>query len=235
MSFGYHVAYPGPAMLVWTLLGGWIALALLLKLGFFLFRGYPLYRIAQRRGIHHAWLGWVPVGQDWIRGSVSDQYQYLTRGKIQHRRVILTVAAAACKVVEAIGLAVGLYHLSYAFVEWGYSHSTLHAFQWAMSGMLLGGIALCAWGLRLVFHHLCMYDLYRSTDPKNDTAMTVLGIVLPFLEPFFLFYVREKEDGMPPRRDRPSGSEQRPYEQPEQPVDADYQSPDYDFHGPEQL
>ena len=236
MSFGYHVAYPGPELVLWTVLGGVITVTLLLRLAFFLLKGYPMYRLAQRRGLHHAWLGWIPVGQDWIRGSVSDQYQYLTRGKIQHRRVILTSASAACKLVEIIGFAVGIYHLNYAFADWGHpGYATIHAFRWAMSGMLLGAVSLCAWVLRMVFHHMCMYDLYRSTDPKNDTAMTVLGIVIPVLEPFFLLYVHKKDDGMPPRRDRPSGSDQRPYEQPEQPVDADYQSPDYDFHGPEQL
>ena len=40
-------------------------------------------------GIRHAWLAWVPIGNNWILGSLSDQYRYLVKGKICRKRVIL--------------------------------------------------------------------------------------------------------------------------------------------------
>ena len=43
----------------------------------YIFRGIGLYQIAKRRRIHHPWLSWIPVGDQWILGSVADQYQYL--------------------------------------------------------------------------------------------------------------------------------------------------------------
>ena len=35
------------------------------------------YTVAKRRGIHHPWLAWLPIGNVWIWGSISDQYQYV--------------------------------------------------------------------------------------------------------------------------------------------------------------
>ena len=57
-----------------------------------------LYTIANRRGIHNGWLAWLPVGDAWILGSISDQYQYVVKGKIRNRRKVmlwLYVALAA--------------------------------------------------------------------------------------------------------------------------------------------
>ena len=47
------------------------------------------YTIAERRGIRHPWLTWIPVGNLWILGSISDQYQYIVKGKIKNRRKAL--------------------------------------------------------------------------------------------------------------------------------------------------
>ena len=39
--------------------------------------GIAYQTMARRRGLRHRWLVWLPVGRDWIQGSLSDQYQYL--------------------------------------------------------------------------------------------------------------------------------------------------------------
>ena len=48
-----------------------------------------LYKIAARRGICHAWLAWVPLGEVWILGRISDQYQSLALQKQKKRGLIL--------------------------------------------------------------------------------------------------------------------------------------------------
>ena len=50
-----------------------------------------MYRIAKRRGIHHAWLAWVPVGCNWLLGSISDHYQYVAKQKVTKRRKTLLI------------------------------------------------------------------------------------------------------------------------------------------------
>ena len=47
---------------------------------------------------------------------------------------------------------------------------------------------------------MAIYDVYRSLDPKNSVMYLVLSIVFPVTEPCFLFFNRNKDAGMPPRR-----------------------------------
>ena len=56
------------------------------------------------------------------------------------------------------------------------------------------GIAYC------IFYYMALYDLYTSLDPENNVLFLVLSIFFSFTKPFFLFFNREKDKGMPPRR-----------------------------------
>ncbi len=70
----------------------------------------------------------------------------------------------------------------------------------------------------LVFWQIAMYDLYTSCNPEKKVLFLVLGIIFGFLEPFFIFFNRNREWGMPPRRpvEEPRYDYQ-PYESPEEP------------------
>jgi len=48
-----------------------------------------LYAIARRRELKNPWLSWVPVGNVWILGSISDQYSYVAKGEVKSKRKIL--------------------------------------------------------------------------------------------------------------------------------------------------
>ena len=80
-------------MMVVYLLGFGISIAayVLQSLGY--------YTIAQRRGIKHPWMAWVPLLNLWILGSISDQYRYVARGQIRNRRKVLlgvAIGMAVC-------------------------------------------------------------------------------------------------------------------------------------------
>ena len=84
-SYGqtYGTYYPDEWLL--QLLAGVLAMvcafALLVGLALYVLRAVGLYKLAKNRAIRCAWLAWVPVASDWILGSVSDQYQYVVKGK----------------------------------------------------------------------------------------------------------------------------------------------------------
>ena len=40
-----------------------------------------IYTIAQRRGIKHPWMAWLPVANMWVLGSIADQYRYVSHGQ----------------------------------------------------------------------------------------------------------------------------------------------------------
>ena len=54
-----------------------------------------------------------------------------------------------------------------------------------------------------VIRFIALYDVYRSLDPANAVLFVVLSIFVGITEPFFLFFNRDKDTGMPPRRPEP--------------------------------
>ena len=147
-----------------------------------------LHKVAKRRGIRHAWLAWLPIGSEWILGSVSDQYQHLIQGKVTSRRKILLILSLA-SVVVCIG-----------YVVFSIVADLLLTGEGTVGGALLAmGIPyLLTLGVSItlmVFYHICNYDFYRSCKPDSAVVFLVLGIFQPICKPFFYFACRKKDLG----------------------------------------
>ena len=52
----------------------------------------------------------------------------------------------------------------------------------------------------MVVEYICYYNLFVSCTPKHGALLLVLSIFFTFLLPFFVFGVRKKDLGMPPRK-----------------------------------
>ncbi len=161
------------------------------------------YTIAKRRGISNPWLAWFPLGNLWIIGSISDQYQYLAKGKVRNRRKIL------------LGLSIATFAM--VFVMLGAMFTTFISLAFAESASGLGsmvvGSGIGVWGLlfswfatmvleiiMLVYYYIALYDVYVSCEPLNATLYLVLSIFFSVAVPFFVFFSRKKDLGMPPRK-----------------------------------
>ena len=176
-------------MSVLLILLGVLAVALLFSVIFWIISSLSLQSIARRRGIRNAWLAWVPIGNQWILGSIADQYQHLIQGKITSRRKILLWLGLANFVVSVIG---GI--LSGVIGATAQTEEQMMVFSVVNLVSSLGGMAL---GITvLVFYHMSNYDLYRSCNPKNAVAFLVLGIIFPVTQPFFYLSCRKKDLGM---------------------------------------
>lgn len=157
-----------------------------------------IYTVSRRRGLNKPWLAWVPVINCWLLGSLSDQYQYVVKGENKSKRkwlvtlnilkaalwlllIILAIVAAGMLIVdgtrEMLGMLIALLGLFLPF-----------------AAVI---IAFC------VIRYMALYDVYRSLDPANAVLYLVLSILFSPTEPFFLFFNREKDLGMPPRKQRP--------------------------------
>lgn len=151
--------------------------------------------IAKRRGLSKPWLAWIPVASDWLLGSVSDQFQYLTQNKVQSRRKILMGLSVAGALSSAVALAVSVLLM----MELGLAGGRMDPSM--LIGMLMIWLVCMVVVIaRYVFRCMSIYDLYRSCEPKNATAYLVLGILFGVTEPFFLLACRNKDLGMPPRK-----------------------------------
>lgn len=168
---------------------GILGVVLLFALAFWIIRAMSLHKIARRRGIRHAWLAWLPIGGQWILGSLSDQYQHLVQGRINSRRKILLVLSLAGMVLGPATTVVPLVQNLLADTEELVT-------MWGMAGTIPAMIGWAVGIASLVFYHICNYDLYRSCNPDNAVVFLVVGIVLPITEPFFYLACRKKDLGM---------------------------------------
>lgn len=168
---------------------GVLGVVLVFALVFWIFRSVSLQKIAKRRGIRNAWLAWIPVGSDWILGSVSDQYQHLVQGKITSRRKILLI-------LTVVGTVLSLGGNVLSILQTVMAETKEELVAYGLLGMIPSLLTVGAGIAALVFKHICNYDLYRSCNPKNATVFLVLGIIFSVCEPFFYFACRKKDLGM---------------------------------------
>lgn len=166
-----------------------------------------LYTMAQRRGIKNAWLSWIPVVNCWIIGSLSDQYRYVVKGEIKNKRktlLALNIINAVLGLVEIVLLvilaAVGISGLLSGSLEAVAEEMIIApALLMVVLCLPLIGISIAT----TVVRFMAMYDIYTSCQPQNNVVFLVLSIIFRITEPFFLFLCRDKDEGMPPRKQEP--------------------------------
>lgn len=158
-----------------------------------------LYTIARRRRISNPWLAWIPVGNLWLLGCISDQYQHMAKSKVTSRRKILlglSIAAVAIYFVWLFCMVLGMVFAGNAGT----------AIAGSVLLMLLALLVFFGIAIALtVYQYMCYYDLYHSCDPNNSVLFLVLSIVFSGIMPFFVFACRNKDNGMPrPKQPAPA-------------------------------
>ena len=173
----------------------------------YVLRALGLYSIAKRRGINRPWMSWVPVLDLWVLGCISDQYQYVVNGNIRNKRkwlLGLSIAMAVLYIVFAVLIGVAVFGAVGGMTGSMSDNQLVATLLGPVMGLVVGliplvGIAIAVMAIRYV----AMYDLYTSCNPQNNVLFLVLSIFFTVAEPFFLFFVRNKDEGMPPRRQQP--------------------------------
>lgn len=184
-----------------SLLGGVAGFALVFFLVFYLLMfafcilsyvltSLGMYTIAKRRGIYNAWLSWIPVGSVWIMGSISDQYQYVVKGKVCNRRKVL-LGLSIATLLMIVPVIFGAILAATGTVGAGVG----------MAIILLAYLAMVVLSIILmVFEYITLYDLFASCNPSNAVLYLVLTILVGVVLPFFVFSCRNKDLGMIPQR-----------------------------------
>lgn len=170
------------------------------------------YSIAKRRGIHNPWLAWIPVGNVWILGCISDQYRYVARGQVKNKRKALLVLNIL------LYIALILFFVLFFVFIFSFFDSTLSGALGSTCqinspetviensiGTILGMVFvyLVMLGVSVastILQYMALYDLYASCDPSNKTLYLVLNIFVSITLPIFIFICRNKDLGMPPKK-----------------------------------
>lgn len=179
----------------------------LLSIAVYVLTSLALYTMASRRGIKHAWLSWVPVVNFWIIGSLSDQYRYVVKGEIKNKRkvlLVLHIISWLISVAMIVVFGVMIFRAMGPAMSGQYEDVILEAILGPVFVLLGLVVPMIGVGIASkIIRYMAMYDIYTSCTPQNNVVFLVLSIFFPVAEPFFLFFTRNKDDGMPPRKQEP--------------------------------
>ena len=227
-DYGFEYTFPefaeGAAIGAASLVAAVVLLVMLvcmaLALVCYVLKAVGMYRIAKRRGIHHAWLAWIPVGSDWLLGSISDHYQYVVKKKDTGRRKVLLILSAVLAALSS-----GLLGSFIGTIVSAFRTGPESAF---VTILLMALFNICTTGTFIavaVFRYIACFDLYRSCKPKNDVLFLVLSILINVTMSFFVFACSNSDEGMPAKR-APEANQQIPYDIPsEEPETAEEEIP----------
>lgn len=180
--------------------------AMLFRIACYVLTSVGLYTMAKSRGISSPWLAWIPVANLWLIGSLSDQYRYVTRGQIKNKRMILLVLGLTSMLMASVfsGMASGVVKiLTMGFMN-RISVPTLRDAM-ANRGLILAALimpTLVIGVAQKIVEYIALFDIYESCDPENSVLYLVFSILIGVTRPFFLFFNRNREKGMPPRLDQ---------------------------------
>lgn len=204
----YSVMYSDLEELL-SAVSGWSTLPSLVSLAVYIFSALGLYTIAQRRGLRNSWLAWIPVANVWILGSLSDQYRYVVRNEVRSKRkVLLTleIIAAVLRLVLTVAAIVTVAR-SIAFIGMADPDRLVEEILGTLMGMLVLSLPLLGVDIaKAVLYYMALYDVYTSCAPQDNVVYLVLSILFGFTRAIFLFLCRNRDDGMPPRRDQPQSA-----------------------------
>ncbi len=192
---------------IWMLISGLLGSipTVTFSLASYVLTAWAVYTIAQRRGLRSPWMAWIPVVNCWLLGSISDQYRYVVRGEVRSKRKWLLGLKILTSVFSMVILGLVISMVGTAIFQNHFRPESLIGPLLSILGLCLplaaGAIAFA------VIRYMVLYDLYKSLDPDNSVMFLVLSIVFGITEPFFLFFNRNKDKGMPPRKADPTPEE----------------------------
>lgn len=158
-----------------------------------------LYRIGKRRGIRHPWLAWLPCGNNWLLGCISDHYQLIVRGKKRCARFlllslsVLTTLAVFLVLIFTWELPAQLMNLVYTAPLRGFLHIPL-----VKSSLFPVTASLVV--LLHVLRLFPLYRLYQSSVPRHRILFLIINILIPFSPSVTVFVASRQDNGMPPKR-----------------------------------
>ena len=110
----------------------------------YVFQSVSMYSIANRRGIKNPWLSWVPLGNLWMLGCISDQYRYVAKGQVKNKRKSLLILGIVMSLLAVVTLVIEMVVMIGALDAQFMSDSEMAAMMVGLIIMLVVCLALLA-------------------------------------------------------------------------------------------
>lgn len=151
-------------------------IAALIGIAFYVFSSLMFYKLAQKRGVDHAWLAWIPYGNLYLLGQIAGPMNLFGKLRIEKTGLVLLLAPLA---LWAATLVLGML--------------ALIPFLGIIFGIIAGVLSFVG-PLALLVLNLCvLYRIYSPYLPKNTVLIYTLVSILTVTIPFFIYSILKKE------------------------------------------
>jgi len=159
-----------------------------------IFQAIGLQRLGNRNNINNSWVAWLPIGDLWVLGKISDTRKNFWKiedtGKLF---VIISVVQIIIGVIMLLG-GVSAFFTNLSF--------DLLAESEIFSYILYGGIEFfdflfgLSGGLILLLKFWSLYNVYSKYKGDKGVIFLILSIIFQFMIPIFLFAIRNEEENL---------------------------------------
>lgn len=198
---------------VLTLAATYTLIIAVICLALYIIRALGIYKMSVSAGIANPWTAFVPVVNSYIFGRLAERYKRKDGKKSEKFGLlllifeILTVITAVCLFIFTVLMLISV--LSNA--KLAYDNGTdmsLSQFSSLIPVVIFYVLTMLSVVLRTVFHYIALWRIVAVYDYSNATLFTVLSVFFSFLDPIFIFIIRNKEPVFDPKERFPVFTDQ---------------------------
>ena len=164
--------------------------------------GLGLYVMAERAGIKHSWLAFLPFANTYYAGKVAGETSFFGK-TIKRAGLYAMIAEIVYAALEICSLITSVLLCNPAYFETNYTGNTATLIfdisrvpvemQWLVNGSTwFSALALAVNLIMLLFLCIVYTALYRKYCPGHAFILTVISVLLP-IRAFVLFAIRNKK------------------------------------------
>lgn len=190
-DYGFH---PAPFAAIVALSIFLIFIVTALRIVLFGIESVGIYTMARKLKIRRSWFAFFPFLKQRLLGDISDGREKSTIGKIMMAvSILFAISVPVLSVTFGIAAVNSVFEIDKAMQNEGahFAEIIKNLMYPVVATGLVSGL------LRLVQNVLIWVALYRAYlkfNRKNAVLYLVLGLVFPFLTPFFVFSASKKDE-----------------------------------------
>lgn len=171
----------------------WVV-ALGIVIAFYVIGAIGTYTVAKRRGLKRTWLSWLPIGNMYVYGAISDDVMMLRGIAKKYRNRVLLPVMDGCAFGGMVLVFVLIFCLSLGMALDDPNEFAASAFPFVIVPFFVLAVLLiyAVMIASRVFASIALYPVYREyCFPGTSMALAVCGGIFG-LHGVFLFAIRNK-------------------------------------------
>ena len=187
---------------------GTFTISLLIGLVLYLLESIGVYKMAKSAEINNPWLSFVPVGRNWVFGTLAEKYKKKNGVKSARFGIILPVLEGIV-LIEAIALTIftviSIKEITGYALDAVNTSSEMAPEQFmSLIPVIILYFALMAVAIAYaVVFFIALWRVYSSFDKPNATLYIVLSVVFTISVPIILFIIRNRKPEFDPHNNVP--------------------------------